>query len=35
MEREEYPYYDTDELIISFRRHDSAEQMEMVSEGGK
>uniref|UniRef100_A0A7V3NUP2 RusA family crossover junction endodeoxyribonuclease n=1 Tax=candidate division WOR-3 bacterium TaxID=2052148 RepID=A0A7V3NUP2_UNCW3 len=33
MEREEDPYYNTDQLIISFRAYDSTKQMEMVNEG--
>jgi len=33
MEREEDPYYNTDQLIISFRAHDPTKQMEIVNEG--
>jgi Holliday junction resolvase RusA-like endonuclease len=33
MKREEDYCYDTDQLAISFRKHNPAEQMEMVKEG--
>jgi Holliday junction resolvase RusA-like endonuclease len=35
MKREEDFYYNTDQLIISFREHDSRKQMEMIKEDEK